>query len=119
MSDQFTRRDFSVQTALALLSGVAITISGCGSSSPTSPSPSPGGSGSVTGAVATNHGHTAVITTAQLNARNDLVLSITGSADHPHSVTLTGAELGQIAGGSRISKTSTIDAGHDHTVTFN
>lgn len=120
MSEEVTRRDFNLQSALALLSGVTITISGCGggSSSPTSPS-TPGGDNNVQGSVGTNHGHVAVITAAQLNARNDLVLSITGTADHPHTVTLTGGELGQIAGGGRVSKQSTTNAGHDHIVTFN
>ena len=45
MSDSNTlnRREFTAKSALALLSGVTITVSGCGgsSSSPSSPSPSP------------------------------------------------------------------------------
>jgi hypothetical protein len=120
MKDELSRRDFTVQTALALLSGVAITVSGCGSSStPTSPStPTPGPS-DVNGAITANHGHTAVVTAARITAHNDIALDIRGTADHPHTVQLTGAELESIGGGARVSKTSTTDAGHNHTVTFN
>jgi hypothetical protein len=104
---------------MALLSGVAITISGCGSSSPSSPSPTPSGSMDVQGSVSANHGHTAVVTAARITAHNDFALDITGTADHPHTVSLTGAELTQIGAGTRVTKSSTNDAGHAHTVTFN
>jgi hypothetical protein len=119
MSDQITRRDFSVQSALALLSGVTITISGCGGgSSPASPSPNPGGSTGAQGSVSDNHGHVAVVSAAQLSAASDLVLTLTGG-DHPHTVALTAGELSQIAARARVSKVSSSDAGHAHTVTFN
>jgi hypothetical protein len=120
MSDQITRRDFSVQSALALLSGVTITISSCGGSSPgpTNPSPNPGGQTNVQGAVSDNHGHSVTISAAQLSAANDLVLTLVGG-DHPHTVALSGGEVAQIAARTRVSKVSSSDAGHVHTVTFN
>ena len=126
--NKWTRREFTVQSALAMLSGVAITMTGCGdddsSSSPTTPTPTapappPAGAADVSGVVSANHGHTAVVTAAMLTAANDLTVDITGTANHPHSVSLTGAEVGQIAGGTRVQKTTTNNSGHTHTVTFN
>ena len=73
----------------------------------------------VTGEVGTNHGHTAEITGAQLSAGGALSLDITGSSNHPHTVDLTAADVDQIANGQRVSKASSTDAGHTHTVTFN
>ena len=39
--DSLTRREFTVQSALAMLAGVTITISGCGSEDNPTPAPSP------------------------------------------------------------------------------
>ncbi len=118
---QLDRREFTAKTVLALLSGVAVTISACGDDRPTSPSPNPNPSagGNVTGTVEANHGHSAVITGAQLSAGNAIVLDIRGSATHPHTVELTAGEVMQIAGRQRVSKVSSSDDGHTHTVTFN
>jgi hypothetical protein len=122
------RREFTLAAAMAALSGVAITISACGggSSSPTSPStppPTGGGGGSAsgdkTGVVSANHGHVATITAAQLTAAGAVSLDIRGSADHPHTVSLSATEITSISGGQRVSKLSTTDSSHDHTVTFN
>jgi hypothetical protein len=48
-----------------------------------------------------------------------LQLDITGSATHPHSVQLSAGEIGDIAEGKRVSKSSSTNDGHSHTVTFN
>lgn len=117
------RRAFTVQSLMAMLAGVTITITGTGcggGSSPTSPNPGNGTMGSVT----VNHGHTAVVTSAQLMAGNAVLLDIRGTATHPHAVELSAAEVDQIAGRQRVSKTSSTedspDAGrHNHVVTFN
>ena len=111
-----TRREFTVASALAILSGVAITVSGCGSSSPAAPSAA---SGDKVGQISSNHGHSAVITGAQLTAANALLLNIKGSSDHPHTVQLSAADISAIAGNQRVSRLSSTDSGHDHTVTFN
>jgi hypothetical protein len=127
MSDEnlLTRREFTVETALAMLAGVAITISGCGdddddNGSPTNPTPPP--SSGRTGTVSTDAGHShggAEITAAQLTAGSAITLTLTG-AGHTHSVALTAAEVMSINGGTRVQKTSAIDnTAHTHTVTFN
>lgn len=143
-----SRREFTLEAALALLSGVAITISGCGTGGPgepygpspqptptptptptpspsTSPTPSPTPSPGPTpvadeiGSISSNHGHSARITGGQLSAGGALSLNIQGASSHPHVVDLSAAEVKTIAGGGRVSKASSTNSGHSHTVTFN
>ena len=111
------RREFTLEAAVALLSGVAISISGCGSTAPASPSQPP--QGDVTGSISSNHGHSAVITRAQLTAGGELLLDIQGDADHPHTVPLGPGHLTTIASGQRVVINSTAEELHSHTVTFN
>ena len=100
-----------------MLAGVVITISGCGDDdSPTAPT---GGSGSFTGTVSANHGHTAVVTAAQITAAGAVNLDIMGTATHPHTVSLTATQVGQIGNRQQVVVTSTTNDGHQHTVTFN
>jgi hypothetical protein len=113
-----TRREFTLESALALLAGVTITVSGCGKDSPdTTTSPTP--DGSVSGTVSENHGHVATITGAQITAAGALSLNIQGTATHPHTVTLSADEVRQIGGRQRVTKTSSSQDGHTHNVTFN
>ena len=118
-----SRRDFTLASALAVLSGVTITVSACGgSSSPAAPTPTtppPTGGGDKVGTVSTNHGHTAVITAAELTAGGDVALDIQGTADHSHAVLLSAAEVMAIAADQRVSKESDTEQAHSHTVTFN
>jgi hypothetical protein len=117
------RREFTLQSALAILSAATITISGCGGGGDDSPSPGPSPSPNpgtnVTGNVSANHGHVATITAAQLTAGNAIQLDIRGTGDHPHTVELTAAEVSQIAARQTVAKNSTTEAAHSHTVTFN
>jgi hypothetical protein len=116
------RREFTLAAALVALSGATITISACGGGSSSPSSPSSGGSQGTTdktGVIGSNHGHSAVITAAQLTAAGDLSLNIKGTSDHPHTLTLTGAQVASIAANQRVSKESTTDDGHSHSVTFN
>lgn len=112
-----TRREFTVESVLALLAGVAITVSGCGSSSssPTAPT----ASSDVSGTISANHGHTATVTAAQITAANEVTLNIQGQATHNHMVTLTADQVRAIGARTQVSVLSTTDAGHQHTVTFN
>ena len=119
-----SRREFTLEWAMAMLAGVAITITAC-SNSPSSPTSSTGGggggttSGDVTGVVSANHGHIATITAAKIAAGGTLNLDIMGSATHTHTVTLSGTQLQQIGAKQQVAVLSTTDAGHNHTVTFN
>jgi hypothetical protein len=114
------RREFTVAALLAMLGGVSISISGCGKASPSSPSvpsttqPVADKSGTISG----NHGHVAVITSAQLTAANTLALSLQGTASHNHMLELTAAELVQIRDGRTLAKECS-GTSHTHMVTFN
>ena len=127
MQQTVDRREFTVSAVLAALSGVVITISSCGGSdSPTSnptpnpnPTPTPPASGDKSGSISGNHGHTAVITAAQLTAGGAISLDIMGTATHTHTVSVSAAEVTQISQGTQVAKTSTSNDGHAHTVTFN
>jgi hypothetical protein len=115
------RREFTLAAALAALSGVTITISGCGgggSSAPTNPTP-PLNPGDKAGSISANHGHTAVIDAARLASPSEVTLDIRGQGDHPHTLTLTASEVTAIAANQRVSKESSSDVAHSHTVTFN
>jgi hypothetical protein len=52
-------------------------------------------------------------------AGNAVRLDISGSANHPHTVDLTAAQVAAIGDGQRVTVTSSIDSGHLHNVTFN
>src|SRR5262245_32737235 len=124
MSDDnhLTRREFNVESALAMLAGVTITISGCGGDdNNATPAPTPPPATDKTGSVSTDAGHThqAVITAAQLTAGNAISVTLTGAATHTHTVALSQAELTQISANTRVQKTSSTDNAHSHTVTFN
>ena len=113
------RREFTLAAAMAILSGVAITVSGCGSdASPSPAAPTPSG-GDKTGSISANHGHAATVTSAQFTAAGGITLAIQGTASHPHTVTLAASEITSIASNQRVSKESSNDSGHSHTVTFN
>lgn len=122
---EMDRRAFTNAALLALVGGVSVTVLGCaegmGSGMPTMPTPNPGDrAGSVVG----NHGHSAIIASAELNAGNAVTLEIRGAADHPHTVMVTMTELAQIAANQRVvamssTNTSASVGTHSHQVIFN
>ena len=65
-----SRREFTLESALAMLAGVAITISGCGTDSPSRQRRA----GAAAGGTATSHG--------DVSANHGHVATITGGADH-------------------------------------
>jgi hypothetical protein len=71
------------------------------------------------GQISNNHGHSAVITGAQLTTGGALSLDIRGTATHTHQVALTAAQVASIAANQQVAQDSTTDSGHSHTVTFN
>jgi hypothetical protein len=116
--NRLTRREFTVESALAMLAGVAITITGCGDD-PAAPSPP---ATDRTGTVSTDANHThggATVTAAQFTAGSPITLTLTNVGNHIHTVALSQAELTQISAGTRVQKTSSSDNAHTHTVTFN
>ena len=108
------RREFSRSAVIALLGAATITIADCGGGSEPTPTPR-----DVAGTVSANHGHRAVVTAVQITAANAVSLDIRGSATHPHSLELSAAEVGMIGTRQTVSKVSSNNEGHGHTVTFN
>ncbi len=135
-----TRRDFTLASLNALFVGMVVTVTACkgagagnASVGPTpGPPPTPSQSGDVTGAVSSNHGHTAVVTKVQLQGGGGVTLDIQGTADHDHTVELSSSQVQQVAGGTRVTKLSSVGStqisdgyggysayDHTHSVTFN
>ena len=114
--DSVTRREFTVQSALAILSSVVITVSGCeDDSTPMNPTPS-----DIQGNVLSNHAppHVVTVTGAQITAGTTVTLTLTGTPTHNHTVELTQSELGTLRNRQAVTKASTTDNGHSHGVTF-
>jgi hypothetical protein len=111
-----TRREFTLEAALAILAGcvIAVTETGCGGSD-LAPTPNPT---DVTGNISANHGHSAVITSAQITAGNAITLDIRNQADHPHTVAISQADLATLKSRQPVTSTSSTDASHSHSVTF-
>jgi hypothetical protein len=123
--ESLSRREFTLEAALALLSTVVITVEGCGSSnnaappapSPPAPAP-PAPAADINGTVSANHGHIAVITGAQITAGNAISLNIQGNATHSHTVDISQADLRTLQNRQAVAKDSSNTSGHMHTVTF-
>ena len=106
MSDQhlLTRREFTLESALAINAAATITITGCGDDDATTDWSS--GQGEV-GTISDNHGHTVTITTAQITA-GGAYRRHSGTA-HPHTISLTAAQVVSIGQNQRVSVVSTTD----------
>ena len=118
-NEGITRREFSLEAALALLSTCIITIDGCGGNkNPNNPTPTPTPVTDVTGSISANHGHTATITAAQITTGAAISLEIRGTASHPHTVEISQTELATLKNRQAVTKDSTNNNGHMHTVTF-
>jgi hypothetical protein len=115
-----TRREFTLDAALALLAGCVVTISdGCGKST-TAPSSPPA---DVAAAISANHNHSGVITSAQITTGTAFTLNIQGTAAHPHTVSITQGDLTALKNRQSITRESSTDlsntfGNHSHQVTF-
>jgi hypothetical protein len=111
------RTRWTFWAAVATLALFAITA--CGGASPTAPT-RPTGNGDVVGQVSDNHGHSVVITKAQLAARQAVVLDIKGTASHGHLVEVGAQWVVQLADTGQCGRAfqSSITEGHSHWVSF-
>ena len=119
-STAVTRREFTLEAALALLAGCVITISdvACGGSknaNPANPSPA---TADINGTVSANHGHMVTVTAAQITATNAVTLTLVGNASHNHTVSLSQADLLSLKNRQAVSRDSSNDNSHMHSVTF-
>lgn len=111
-----SRRAFTVESVLAMLATVTITITGCDGGGDLGPSPP---AGAREGVVSDNHGHRAIVESAQLNSNSTITIDMRFRATHNHELTLTPLELASISENGRVVKVSSTTEGHSHTVTFN
>jgi hypothetical protein len=74
--------------------------------------------GAQAGTISSNHGHTATVPAADINANAPKTYSIQGTSNHNHTISLTAEQLAQLAQGQSVTVTSTTDASHAHTVTL-
>ena len=116
-----SRREFTLEAALAILAGCVITITdaACGSSNstPTTPTAPPA---DINGVVAANHAqpHAVVITGATITAGNAVTLNIQGQSTHNHTLSVTQANLTSLKNRTAVTITSSNDNSHMHDVTF-
>jgi hypothetical protein len=111
-----TRREFTLDAALAILAGCVITVSeGCGSDSPTTPTAPPA---DIAGVISANHGHAATITGANITAGTGFSINMQSTATHPHTLAVSQADLTNLKNRQAVNITSSTDNGHQHTVTF-
>ena len=123
-----SRRAFVATLTSAAAVGFALHIVGCIQEDPVSSgAPASGENGNCalakaaadrTGTVASNHGHVAVVTTAQQDAGTAFNLSIQGTSPHNHTLALTTQDLADLKAGLALTKTSSSGGGHTHSVTF-
>jgi hypothetical protein len=113
-----TRREFTLEAALAILAGcvISVTETGCGGSN-TAPTPAPTVT-DVPGVISANHGHAVTITAAAITTGGAITLDIQGQATHDHQVSLSQANMGTLKSRQPVTITSTTDASHSHNVTF-
>jgi hypothetical protein len=117
------RRRFTSVLALGLAGAwravLALGVSSCSPRAPTSATPASGDG--LEGRITLNHGHSAVLTPAQLAAGAPARLDITGRSTHSHFLDLTADDVVRIRAGESVSRHSSdgFDDKHDHLVTFN
>jgi hypothetical protein len=118
----FTRRDFLLNSAampplIAALFAAPAIVS-CGDSSSSSKKSSSGDSGDIEGDISSNHGHSVVITKAEIDDGQAVTLTLTGGT-HTHTLDLTMDDVGNIGAGDTVTRESSVTNGHEHDVTFN
>lgn len=113
------RREFLARAGLvATWAAIPVAITACGDDDENPSQPNPN---DVVGDVSTvaGHSHGVRITEAQIDAGAAVMLTLSSSSGHIHTVALNADEVGDIGDGTEVSKESTIDQGHAHQVTFN
>ena len=93
MSDEhlLSRREFTVEWALAILAGATITVTGCGDDD--DPGTGPSGQGDEVGSISANHGHAVTISAAQITAGGAVTTELTVGNGHTHSISLPPAQV--------------------------
>ncbi|PHS10050.1 MAG: hypothetical protein COA88_03200 [Kordia sp.] len=117
------RKAFLQRLGGVLISLPLLSIIGCSSSDddastpPTETNPSGNCNNGATGTISSNHGHSLVVSVADVQSGAEKTYTIQGSSGHDHSVTLTAANFTALGNGQSLGVTSTAGGGHTHSVT--
>jgi hypothetical protein len=102
------------------VAGVTVTliVSACGSDD--SQSGAVAGDGDCTNGINTsitgNHGHILDVPVVDFAAGQSKTYSIKGTSDHDHSMTLTADDFANLNSGKTVTKESTTNSGHSHSM---
>ncbi|WP_273566657.1 hypothetical protein [Maribacter halichondriae] len=121
------RKTFIKKTAGAMLvalpvaSFIACSSSDDGTATPMLPEEDPQaeadcGANGTNSSIGGNHGHTLVVSKADVAAGAEKTYSIQGSSGHDHTVTLTAANFTTLMNNSAISVVSSNDDSHTHSI---
>ncbi len=117
--DQMNRRDFVLRLAGGC-AAVPLTLKlvACGEddNNNNSNNNNSNSCSTVSSQIENNHGHTLIVSIADITAGAQKSFDITGSSAHPHEITLTAAHFATLAGGGSVTVDSTTDASHSHEV---
>jgi hypothetical protein len=68
--------------------------------------------------ISANHGHTLEVSLADLMAGSAIDYGIQGTADHPHTLSLSAEHFAMLQLGMQVTVATSTDAGHNHQVTL-
>lgn len=124
---KMNRKTFIRKTAGAVLIAVpALALAGCSSSDPVEETPSPNPNTGTQGncldngtsiSIGGNHGHTLLVSKADVEAAVEKSYSIQGSSGHDHTVLISATAFASLKINRSISITSSSDDNHTHSVT--
>jgi len=120
------RKTFIQKTVGAMFIAIpAYSLVGCSSSdnglSDLNPNPNPNPQANcvengTTGLIASNHGHTLTVSSADVEAGAEKTYSIQGTSGHNHTVTLTASDFTSLQGNNAVELNSTTGDGHTHAI---
>lgn len=102
----------------------AYTLLSCSSSDDSAPATPPQSSGANCGtngtssSIGSNHGHTLVVSAADVTAGVEKTYNIQGNSAHPHTVTVSAAQFTTLQSNQQVTATSSNDSGHTHSITI-
>jgi len=119
------RKTFIKKVAGTLLIGIpAYAVLGCSSSDDsggTTPPPPTNADCLANGtqsSIGANHGHTLIVSVADIQNGTDKQYSIQGGSGHNHDITVTAANFTALMSNQQVQVTSTSGGGHTHSVTI-
>jgi hypothetical protein len=112
-------RKYAGRTVLAVALCSMVALAGCGDDDDSSPTGPTGVNTDVSGVIANNHGHAALITAAQIADGRAITIDIRGTADHNHLLDLTNDDIVRLRQRQRVERDASANNTHTHRVTFN